>query len=106
MIKLAETEITKHIKETSFKKLLEEIKNNELMETGNTDINTNDDIDAAVDDAHADGDAMDTENTDGEEEDDNNDDDETAVDETEEFSDNLLRATHSYKNDFPDKNAN
>ena len=54
--------------------------------------------------AHADEDPMDTENTNGEEEDD--DDDETAVDKIEEFSDTLPRATHSYKNDFPDKNAN
>ena len=85
MIKRAETETTKHVKETSFKKLLEKIKNDELMETGNTDINTDDDddIDANADDAHADEDAMDTENTDWEEEDDDND--ETVVDEIEEF---------------------
>ena len=36
MIKLAETEITEHVKETSFKKLLEEKKTDKLMETGNT----------------------------------------------------------------------
>ena len=46
---------------------------------------------------------MDTGDTDRDEEGDAND--ETAADEIEEFSDNLPRATHSYKKN-PDKNAN
>ena len=105
--KLVETEITEQVKEASFKKLLEEIKNGELMETGNTDANTNDDDDtnADADDAHIDEDGMDTEDTNGEDDDD--DDDETTADVIEEFSDPLPgRAMHSFKNDFPDQNAN
>ena len=46
---------------------------------------------------------MDTRDTDREVEDD--DDDETAADNIKEILDNLPKATHSYKNDFPDKNA-
>ena len=102
-----ETEITEQVKETSFKKLLEEIKNDDLMETGNTVININDhDSEADGDnDARADDDEMDTENTDGEEEE-ADDGDETEIDKIEEFPDTLPRAMHSYKNDFPDKNSN
>ena len=89
--KLAETEIIEQAKEASFKKLLEEIKNDKLMETGNTDINMddNDDINAEADDAQADEDTMDTEDTNNEV-----DCDKTAVDEIEEFVDNIPRATH------------
>ena len=93
--KIAETQITEQAKESSFKKLLEEGENNDLKEIGNTDDDVNDD-DLG----------MDTADIDEEKEEDDIDSVVTAVDETEEFPDIIPRATHSYKNDFPDKNAN
>ena len=99
--KLAVAQITAQAKEASFKALLEEIDNDELMEADAT----NDDADGnEANDADDDVDAgMDTEDTNN---DDNEPVDETEVGDIEFFPDDCLRATHSYKNDFPDKKAN
>ena len=95
--KLAKPQITEKAKEGSFKALLEDIEIDQLMETGNTDADDgSDDNDDDVDD---DDDV-------GMDEDEIDDDDETEDNQIEEFPDDLPRATHSYKNDFPDKNAN
>ena len=125
--KLAETQIIAQAKETSFKLLLDKIDNDELMETENkyrdTDDNTDDDDDEAkdariIDSAEdvdeddeivttntvgtADADADADEYVDVDIEMDDNED----ADEIEEFPDDRPRATHSYKNYFPDKTAN
>ena len=94
MTKLAETQITEQAKESSFKKILKEIKNDKLMEKENTDVCTDDDV------------GMDTADIEEEKAEDGVDSVATAVDEIEELPDIILRATHSYKNDFPHKNAN
>ena len=88
--KLAETQITEQAKESSFKKLLEEIANGELMELGNIDIRADDDVDD--DDVE-----MDTADIADKEEEDDADGVASAADEIEEFPDIIPRATHSYK---------
>ena len=112
--KLAKTQITDQAKEANFKSILEEIDNDALMEAKNTDddaddneakhagiINSNTLEDVDKDDKIVQKNTVGVVEPGEDEDNDIGMDVGEDADEIEEFPDDLPRATHSYKNNFP-----